>query len=575
MLHTELATPGWLARLDHPLAGRWLVLLGLVLVLPSLWAGLYADDVGHQLLLANPGLLPAPDKPGLYQLFSFIDNDPLRRQQQYAFGLLPWWTGSMEVNFFRPLSELSHALDAWLGLPAWLMHAHNLLWYGVLLVLLALFYRQLLGEQRLAMLALLLFVVDATHGFTVAWIANRNALITAVFLLLSVLALMRALRLGSPVFSCLSALAAVPCLLAGESGVALAAFVPAVFAWSRWQGRQPGIGLLLPPLLVLLLWLLVYRYYGFGANGSAGYYTDPLADPGRFLQLLPLRFFNGVAMQFNLLPLHLSGRGQLPLALLGVLIVLALLVFVRVSGWRPGAVLLALFLLCLLPVSAAVMQERNLLVAGIAGAPLLAAVLQWLWRQAASRRRAGQLAAVLVFFHLWLAVPQMLAMSVAPAVLARNNLVLAESVPQSWQQRQLLTIGVPLFDAVYMAPVALLYHQVLPQRLWPVTSVCKGLQISRPADRVWRFHRQQGLLAGDYWLLRDLQREPFVAGQRLALDGAQLVITEVDRRGMPLALDWATDGKAPVQLAYWQDKRLYGLPLAVGEQVQGDQLDCH
>ncbi|HEY9034233.1 MAG TPA: hypothetical protein VIN71_09865 [Pseudomonadales bacterium] len=478
MLHTELAAPGWLARLDHPLAGRWLVLLGLLLVLPSLWAGLYADDVGHQLLLANPGLLPAPDKPGLYQLFSFIDNDPLRRQQQYAFGLLPWWTGSMEVNFFRPLSELSHALDARLGLPVWLMHAHNLLWYGVLLVLLALFYRQLLGEQRLAMLALLLFVVDATHGFTVAWIANRNALIAAVFLLLSVLALMRALRLGSPVFSCLSALAAVPCLLAGESGVALVAFVPAVFAWSRWQGRQPGISLLLPPLLVLLLWLLVYRYYGFGAHGSTGYYTDPLADPGHFLQVLPLRFFNGVAMQFNLLPLHLSGRGQLPLALLGVLIVLALLVFVRVSGWRPGAVLLALFLLCLLPVSAAVMQERNLLVAGIAGAPLLAAVLQWLWRQAASRRRAGQLAAVLVFFHLWLAVPQMLAMSVAPAVLARNNLLLAESVPQSWQQRQLLTIGVPLFDAVYMAPVALLYHQVLPQRLWPVTSVCRACRLA-------------------------------------------------------------------------------------------------
>src|SRR5690606_17427661 len=90
--------------LHHRYAAAGILSLGLLLVLPSLWAGLLADDYAQLLRLHYPDIAPSSGKPGLFHLFFFANDDAQWRQQQYAWNLLPWWTSEqLHIEFFRPL----------------------------------------------------------------------------------------------------------------------------------------------------------------------------------------------------------------------------------------------------------------------------------------------------------------------------------------------------------------------------------------------------------------------------------------------------------------------------------------
>jgi hypothetical protein len=82
----------------------------------------------------------------------------------------------------RPLTSLSHALDyrAFPDVPA-IMHAENIALYGLIALLAALFYRRIIADPHVAGIAGFLYAADDAHGFVVSWIANRNALLAAVF----------------------------------------------------------------------------------------------------------------------------------------------------------------------------------------------------------------------------------------------------------------------------------------------------------------------------------------------------------------------------------------------------------
>src|SRR5690554_1444166 len=137
--------------LQHPQAVKWIFVLAMVLVLPSLWAGLFADDYGHLLRLTQPSLFPLSHFPDLYHLFVFITDNPQWRELQYTYSLLPWWTDSqLQLAFFRPLAELSHAFDVIvLGADTGLMHLHSLAWYALLLIALYRFYQTVFTDRFL------------------------------------------------------------------------------------------------------------------------------------------------------------------------------------------------------------------------------------------------------------------------------------------------------------------------------------------------------------------------------------------------------------------------------------------
>ena len=261
-----------------------LAVLAVLLCGLSLRNGFFLDDYIHQASLAHPPELPQlHTTPDL--LFSFVSEhrDPLRPG-------LPWWTSDeLKLSFWRPVAGLSHWLDhrLWPETP-WLMHLHSLLWLGWTVFLAALAFERFLGQGPkpwTGILAAVLFAVDDVHAWPAMWIANRNALLSMSFGLAALLAHDRLRRDGWSPGLWVSPLCLLLGVLSGESAVSCGAYLVAYALFLDPEAGRGGLRALAPSAGLGFLWIVIYKWQGFGARGSAAY-VDPLTDPGRFLGAL-------------------------------------------------------------------------------------------------------------------------------------------------------------------------------------------------------------------------------------------------------------------------------------------------
>ena len=201
-------------------------------------------------------------------------------------GLTGWWTNpEMVMAFYRPISVATHWLDyrLWPHAP-WLMHLHSLLWFGAALLLIGTLYRRVFGAADVPAfvpaLALLLYAVDDSHAMTLAWIANRNAIL-ALALGVAVLVLHdRGARDGDLRATIAAPLMLAVALLAGESALAVTGYL---FAHALFiDARRRALLRLWPYATVVVLWSAFYRAAGYGARGS-GLVVDPGSEPLRWL----------------------------------------------------------------------------------------------------------------------------------------------------------------------------------------------------------------------------------------------------------------------------------------------------
>ena len=106
-------------------------------------------------------------------------------------GQLPWWSDpQLKWALFRPLAVVTHFIDMmWWPTSPVTMHAHNLCWYAALLLCVWWLYRRSdpEGPTGLAGLtALCFYAFNVTNGAVASWIATRNAMMTALFVVLCV-----------------------------------------------------------------------------------------------------------------------------------------------------------------------------------------------------------------------------------------------------------------------------------------------------------------------------------------------------------------------------------------------------
>src|SRR5581483_10063075 len=215
-----------------------LALVSAILASPALLAGWNLDD--H---LFRHRLAAWPLRDVLMRLFVFWSGDAEETRQTMDRWGVPWWTDpGLRVAFWRPLTALTHWLDfrLWGDDPV-AAHAQSLLW---LVVLVARFYRRLLGPTTAAGLAAFFYAVDGARGAAVGWVASRNAILVVV------------------------------------CGVATLAQHD---RWRRNGGRARARLRSLAPYLVLLVgWHALYQHLGYGTAGS-GFYADPAREPLRFV----------------------------------------------------------------------------------------------------------------------------------------------------------------------------------------------------------------------------------------------------------------------------------------------------
>jgi len=205
-----------------------LPLIGVGLLAPGLGSGWIADDHFHgAALTADPDLPLQHRSPA--RLFVFVDGDPAEVWRLIDAGILPWWSDpELRLSFYRPLAGLTHALDyrLWPDSPFW-AHLHSVFWYVCLIVPLLALYRRILPTAAVAGLAALLYAIDDNLTFPVLWIANRNAVISVFFGVVTLLVYDRWRRGGWKPGAVLAPLTLLGAVLANEGGVALGGYLVA------------------------------------------------------------------------------------------------------------------------------------------------------------------------------------------------------------------------------------------------------------------------------------------------------------------------------------------------------------
>jgi hypothetical protein len=288
----------WLrAKLARPRASWQVAALALVVLLPTVRIGLVADDLFERLTVEGK-LGPAA---GRFDLFDLISDSPALRVHLEELGIYPWWIGPHTlVSYWRPLTALTHVIDyTWWPRAAWLMHLQNVFWYAGLVLACGALYRRLIATPWVAGLATVFYAFNHAHAFPASWVANRNALMSMFFGVLSLLAhdrwrsrdpdrpaLAPRRRLWFGVFAW-GAFALA--LLSTEAGLATVAYTVAYAACVE-KGAAQGVARdarkralsVLPYAVIVVVWRLVYRALGHGVVES-GANLDPLIDRAAFL----------------------------------------------------------------------------------------------------------------------------------------------------------------------------------------------------------------------------------------------------------------------------------------------------
>lgn len=261
-----------------------IVVAAIALYWPAVHVGFLADDVYQIALLDGLAGLRAP-----WELYSLYPLDPAATATHRAQGSLPWWTVP-EFRFVqvRPLSSLLLALDhAIAPRNALVHHLHSMIWLGATLVTAHL----ALGRattRTIALLALAVYAVDETFGWTVAWLANRCAMISATFVFAALAVHQRrahatgitgitdARHFGLELILWVLAFAAGEYALCGVAYVLAHALVGRTDAWRR------RLRALLPVTLALAGFAAVSVAVRAGVHGATSY-VDPLGHPVDFM----------------------------------------------------------------------------------------------------------------------------------------------------------------------------------------------------------------------------------------------------------------------------------------------------
>jgi len=314
-------------------------------------------------------------------------------------GLLPWWSHpQLTIRFFRPLSSaVRYAELRWLGPGSVLLpHVHSLLWW-VLAVLAAwsLFGRLL--PPRPAQLATAIFALGPWHVLPIAWLANREVLMSLAFGLVALVAQLRLRDEGRARDAVLATVGYALAFASGEYAFCFGGYVLVAELVAHRGGVVARALRLVPFGASALAYLVVRRLGGYGTFASS-FYADPLAEPGKILRLAPQRIVRLLAEGWLTLGTDAWGTTAPPWVI--VLLVLGLGAAVAMTlrhlltrletTMRPPAIfLLAGSLIALLPVLAAVPAPRLLGISALGMAGVVGLLLDEAWFPPAPRPRHG------------------------------------------------------------------------------------------------------------------------------------------------------------------------------------------
>lgn len=530
-------------KLRWSLAG--VLFLAILVNAPGLDFGWFGDDLAHRRFILDH-LHGAPSRVAFWNMFDWRDlSDRDHVDAGSLFGRLPWWAApDFSFALLRPLGTLSHFLDylLWPTQP-WLMHAHNVVLYCVVVALAGALFQRILGPGLWALLATLLFCIDDSHVISTAWIASRNTLLTAAFVLATVLFHVRANERAQRAGTWLTCATLLCAHASSEGAVVVWAYLG---AYTLVFDRRPlgqRISALLPLLIASGAWLLGSALAGYGVRGSA-VYVDPRYAPKLFLSVVAQRLTGLLQIQFTVAPeaalawpVPWSGLVAPLSALYGCAIGLGALCF----GWSSARIrFFALAsIAALLPQCAAGSFTRLMLLSGFAAHGLVLAIAQELWQRARLRSLFITYASASFLIHIALALEN-----------PRHALAFSRAVHASVSQAaSSLPTGAALLDQRlivlafpdYLRSVFIdLYRRELNgpgPRFMDVLGVTPGrVRVARTADAVIELEADGGFLLEPTTLLVRTPSDTFAVGSRVQVSQLTIEVLSITPDGRPAKL---------------------------------------
>jgi hypothetical protein len=372
------------------LYGLVIFVAGLLTQLPALLSRYLLDDFLHASMVR--GTFPVHRAP--YDLYDFVGDAD--RTALFAHGMLPWWTDpALKIRFFRPLSSLILWSERRvIGDVPILLHLLSFGWWcAAVLGAHALFRRAL--EARPALVATAIFALSPCHTLPLAWLANREALMSLTFAVFALGALARFLEQGKAREVVLATVLFALACASGEYALGAGGYVVSMALLFRGPPRGRRALALATFAVPAAIYLGIRARLGYGTAAS-GFYTDPLSDPVAYVAQAPHRIVLLLLDGW----LSLDGEtltGETPIwfvtAIFGVgtaLVVRSLRRVLRESPDARKGATLAYFvgsILCLGPVLAVVPSPRVLGFAILGVAPVVALLLEraWFSREAEGR----------------------------------------------------------------------------------------------------------------------------------------------------------------------------------------------
>jgi hypothetical protein len=569
------------------------VIVALLLASPAIGTGLVADDFLHELMLnPDPGIQGLLHRP--FDLFAFATGDVAANHRLMDEGVFPWWTDpTVALSFWRPLTCLTHLLDHWLWAQSTvLMHLQSLVWFALALIGVACVYRRLLVPSWVAGLALLLYAIDDARAPAVAWVANRNALVSMALATPALVFHDRWRRDGDRRARWLGPVMLALGLLGGETACAVAGYLVAYAACLDRARVRERLLSLVPYAFVVLAWRLFYAWTGHGVAGS-GVYLDLARDPMGFLRaaavrlplLLSAAFVGPWAELWESLGLWAPALQPWMLGWSVLVIVMVALVVLPVAKKDPVTRFFAVgCVLASLPMCSTFVHDRLLMVPCLGSMAVVARVFAS-WIEAPGARRLVRTAAVGLLAIVHLIVGPLLAPVRAYAAVGESGRLLKhayDSIPSDPSvARQTVVLVNPPFDpfASYFPLSRQAEKRPRPAHLRWLATGATPLRIERTDERTLLIEAKRGWLSTtSERMLRNPERAPAQVGDVVNLSDVSFEVTRIsDRRPHTIRVRFAMPlGDSRLVWLQWDgDTRGYipFLPPPVGSSVEIAPVD--
>lgn len=538
-----------------------IALLGMIVAAPALSVGLQADDYKFRdyFLTAEKENTPwyRTTNPRYYHTGVMVDGNAETTTFLRTHSLLPWWTWpKMRVAFLRAMPFLTWVLDYSLWPNAiWLMHLHSLVWYGIACFLAGRLFRRFCNDRTVAVLMALLYAIDDLHALPVGWISNRGGLIAVCFACIALLAHDSWRRHGSKLGAWIAPFAVLLTVLSAELGVCvLAYFVAYAFSFDRAKfiSRMASI---LPSVLVVAVWRIVYSGLGYGAYAS-GFYIDPARQPLTFLLEWPQRHAIYAAFQFGfsnwvLYDLFEFVGKQLPYLVPLIIGCGVLYLMIKRSSRDPEIRFWAIALiLAPIPLSSALPTGQTMVISGLSGSALVAHLIVsayrwWPARPLGRRIVVGGVAGLAVAINLVLSP---VALAFGTYLVGRTYVYLGFSpaavlgVDTDYKDHELVIVHAP--DAVHGAMIQHergVRHMPLFKAAWILGSGTQDVEVKRIDDHTLELTASGGYLADPLASHFRGPGHPFRSGEVIALNGITVTVVEITIDGRPLVVRFRFD----------------------------------